>query len=149
MSASFGCAYDMLTRGCQYDAIHDYIGPVIIASNGVNIGDNDIRVQNSVMYMIPDYYGLKPTVQYGFSNATGFANNNACSLGIGYEHGPPRWSAVYVQYNHPYMLNGIDGAWIDEATKAAGARRCRRSTTSWRRRSRRAERMIDCHGSSL
>ncbi|KVT96749.1 hypothetical protein WK66_07445 [Burkholderia ubonensis] len=64
-------------------------------------------------------------------------------MGIGYEHGPLRWSAVYVQYNHPYMLNGIGGAWIDEATKAAGARRCRRSTTSWRRRSRRAERMID------
>ena len=45
-----------LTFGRQYDAIHDYIGPVIIASNGVNIGDNDngyndIRVQNSVKYV--------------------------------------------------------------------------------------------------
>ncbi|WP_010089317.1 porin [Burkholderia ubonensis] len=116
---------------------------MIIASNGVNIGDNDIRVQNSVKYMIPDYYGLKLTAQYGFSNATGFATNDACGFGIGYEHGPPRWSAVYVQCSHPYMPNGIDGAWIDEATKAAGARCCRRSATSWRRRSRRAERMIN------
>ncbi|KVN68982.1 hypothetical protein [Burkholderia ubonensis] len=64
-------------------------------------------------------------------------------MGIGYEHGPLRWSAVQVQYNHPYMLNGIDRAWIDEALKTAGARRCRRSTTSRRRRSRRTERMID------
>ncbi len=99
--------YGTLTLGRQYDAIHDYIGPVIIASNGVNIGDNDngyndIRIQNSVKYVSPDYRGLKATAIYGFSNATGFSNNSAYSFGLGYEHGPLKWSAVYAQYNHPY-----------------------------------------------
>ncbi|KWK16830.1 porin [Burkholderia stagnalis] len=107
--------YGTLTFGRQYDAIHDYIGPVIIASNGVNIGDNDngyndIRVQNSVKYVSPVFYGLKLTAQYGLSNATGFADNNAYSFGIGYERGPLRWSAVYAQYNHPYSRTNPDGA---------------------------------------
>ena len=107
--------YGSLTFGRQYDAIHDYIGPVIIASNGVNIGDNDngyndIRVQNSVKYVSPVYYGLKFTALYGFSNATGFANNSAYSFGLGYERGPLRWSAVYAQYNHPYSGSNPDGA---------------------------------------
>ncbi|MDE1180411.1 porin [Paraburkholderia sp.] len=107
--------YGTLTMGRQYDAIHDYLGPVIIASNGVNIGDNDngyndIRVQNSVKYVSPDYRGLKATAQYGFSNATGFNDNNAYSFGVGYEHGPLRWSAVYAQYNHPYSSTNQDGA---------------------------------------
>ncbi|WP_369052803.1 porin [Burkholderia gladioli] len=107
--------YGALTFGRQYDAIHDYIGPIIIASNGVNIGDNDngyndIRVQNSVKYVSPEWFGLKGTAQYGFSNATGFANNNAYSFGLGYEHGPLRWSAVYAQYNNPFSPSNPDGA---------------------------------------
>jgi len=107
--------YGSLTFGRQYDAIHDYIGPVIIASNGVNIGDNDngyndIRVQNSVKYVSSVYYGLKFTALYGFSNATGFANNSAYSFGLGYERGPLRWSVVYAQYNHPYSSTNPDGA---------------------------------------
>ncbi|MCG1039803.1 MULTISPECIES: porin [Burkholderiaceae] len=107
--------YGSLTFGRQYDAIHDYIGPVIIASNGVNIGDNDngyndIRVQNSVKYVSPVYYGLKLTAQYGFSNANGFTNNNAYSFGLGYERGALRWSVVYAQYNQPYSATNADGA---------------------------------------
>ncbi|WP_089165475.1 porin [Caballeronia sordidicola] len=107
--------YGTLTLGRQYDAIHDYIGPVIIASNGVNIGDNDngyndIRVQNSVKYVSPDYRGLKATAIYGFSNSTGFGDNNAYSFGVGYENGPLKWSAVYAQYNHPDSPTNPDGA---------------------------------------
>ncbi|MFL9870764.1 porin [Paraburkholderia megapolitana] len=107
--------YGTLTFGRQYDTIHDYIGPVIIASNGVNIGDNDngyndIRVQNSVKYVSAAYRGLKATAQYGFSNTVGFSNNNAYSFGVGYENGPLRWSAVYAQYNHPYSSTNQDGA---------------------------------------
>src|SRR5476649_2325595 len=102
-------------NGRQYDAIHDYIGPVIIASNGVNIGDNDngyndIRVQNSVKYVSPEYRGLKATAIYGFSNSTGFGDNNAYSFGVGYENGPLKWSAVYAQYNHPDSPTNPDGA---------------------------------------
>ncbi len=107
--------YGTLTFGRQYDTVHDYIGPVIIASNGVNIGDNDngyndIRVQNAAKYVTPDYRGLKATAEYGFSNATGFANNNAYSFGVGYEHGPLKWSVVYAQYNNPYSATNQDGA---------------------------------------
>lgn len=107
--------FGTLTLGRQYDAIHDYLGPVIIASNGVNIGDNDngyndIRVQSSVKYVTPDYRGLKMTAQYGFSNSTGFHDNSAFSFGAGYVHGALKWSAVYAQYNHPYSSTNRDGA---------------------------------------
>ncbi len=41
-----------LTLGRQYEAVKDLLGPVVIASNGVHIGDNDngynnLRVQNA------------------------------------------------------------------------------------------------------
>lgn len=119
-----GKTYGTFTFGRQYDAVHDYIGPVIIASNGVNIGDNDngyndIRVQHSVKYVSPTWYGLNLTAQYGFSNAAGAANNNnAYSFGLGYENGPLRWSAVYAQYNHPYSSTNQDGAISNDYASA-------------------------------
>jgi len=106
--------YGTLTLGRQYDTIHDYIGPAIIASNGVNIGDNDngnndIRVQNSVKYAM-DCHGLTAMAQYGFSDTSSFSDNSAYSLGVGYEHGPLRWGAAYAQYNHPYSSTNQTGA---------------------------------------
>ncbi len=107
--------YGTLSFGRQYDAIHDYLGPIIIASNGVNIGDNDngyndIRVQNSVKFSSAAWHGLKATLVYGFSNAAGASNNSAASAGLGYENGPLRWSAVYAQFNHPFSASNPDGA---------------------------------------
>ncbi|GAB3625744.1 porin [Pandoraea terrae] len=105
-----------LTVGRQYDTVHDYVGPVIISSNGVNIGDNDngyndIRMQNSVKYVSPTYRGLQGTAQYGFSNsATGFRNNNAYSLGLGYTHSDFSWNVVYAQFNSPFSGTNPDGA---------------------------------------
>lgn len=103
-----------LTLGRQYDSIHDYVGPVIISSNGVNIGDNDngyndIRIQNSVKWVSPTYSGLKATAQYGFSNSsTGFRNNRAFSFGLGYKYSDLQWNAAYAQYDNPYT--STDGA---------------------------------------
>lgn len=107
--------YGTLTLGRQYDAIHDYLGPIIIASNGVNIGDNDngyndLRLQNSVKYLSPEYRGLRATAVYGFSNSTGFADNRAMSFGLGYRNGAFKWNAVYAQYDHPYSSSNQDGA---------------------------------------
>src|SRR5207253_6177828 len=108
--------YGTLTLGRQYDAIHDYIGPVVIASNGVNVGDNDngyndIRVQHAIKYVTPDFGGLSATALYGFSNAAGApGNNNAYSLGVRYARGPVEWSVVYAQYNTPYSTSNQDGA---------------------------------------
>ncbi|EON12715.1 porin [Pandoraea sp. SD6-2] len=105
-----------LTLGRQYDTIHDYVGPIIISSNGVNIGDNDngyndIRMQNSVKWVSPTLGGFHGTAQYGFSNsATGFRNNNAYSFGLAYKYADFDWNAAYAQYNNPFSGTNNDGA---------------------------------------
>ena len=61
-----------LTLGRQYEAVKDLLGPVVIASNGVHIGDNDngynnLRVQNAVKYVSPTISNFAFTGLYGFS----------------------------------------------------------------------------------
>jgi predicted porin len=61
-----------LTLGRQYEAVKDYLGPVVIASNGVHIGDNDngynnLRVQNSVKYVSPMFNDFNVTALYGLA----------------------------------------------------------------------------------
>lgn len=113
------CIYGLLMFGCQYDVIYDYIGFVIIVSNGVNIGDNDngyndICVQYLVKYVSFVYYGLKFIVLYGFSNVIGFVNNSVYSFGFGYECGLLCWSVVYVQYNYFYSVMNQDGVIVND-----------------------------------
>lgn len=111
-----------LTLGRQYDAIRDYVGDAVKSSNGINIGDsdntfNDIRMQNSVKYVSPNFEGLDVRAQYGFSNSANFSNNSAYSLGIGYTNGAFRWGVAYVQYNNPFSATNTDGS-IEDYTPA-------------------------------
>lgn len=134
--------YGTLTLGRQYDAMHDYIGPIIIASNGVNIGDNDngyndIRVQNSVKYVTPDMQGLRATAVYGFSDTSDMSDNNAYSFGVGYTDGPLRWSAVWERFNNPYSSTNSTGAIANDYasslllfTKSENGSYAKRQTTA-------------------
>src|SRR5450830_404514 len=80
-----------LTLGRQYEAVKDYLGPVVIASNGVHIGDNDngynnLRAQNSVKYISPTFNNFNVTALYGFGEVAGDTSiNRVMSIGSGYK----------------------------------------------------------------
>ncbi|MES2072319.1 MAG: porin [Pseudomonadota bacterium] len=105
-----------LTLGRQYEAVKDYLGPVVIASNGVHIGDNDngynnLRVQNSVKYISPTFSNFNLTAVYGFGEAAGDASiNRVYSLGSGYKNGNFSWAVAYTQFNTPNSSKSPDGA---------------------------------------
>jgi predicted porin len=61
-----------LTLGRQYEAVKDYLGPVVIASNGVHIGDNDngynnLRVRTRSEYVSPMFNDFNVTALYGLA----------------------------------------------------------------------------------
>ena len=105
-----------LTLGRQYEAVKDYLGPVVIASNGVHIGDNDngynnLRVQNSVKYVSPTFNHFNATAVYGFGEAAGDASiNQAYSVGSGYKNGNFSWAVAFTQFNTPNSTKSPDGA---------------------------------------
>ena len=45
--------------------------------------------------------GLQANLVYGFSNSTGFANDNSWSAGVTYVNGPLNAGAAYARVNHP------------------------------------------------
>ncbi len=105
-----------VTLGRQYEAVKDYLGPVVIASNGVHIGDNDngyndLRAQNSVKYISPVFSDFTVTTLYGFGEAAGNASlNRVMSIGSGYKGGNFRWSAAFTQMDTPNNAAASDGA---------------------------------------
>ena len=105
-----------LTMGRQYEAVKDYLGPVVIASNGVHIGDNDngynnLRVQNSVKYVSPTISNFNVTAVYGFGEVAGDASvNQVYSVGSGYKNGNFSWAVAYTQFNSPNSPTSPDGA---------------------------------------
>ena len=107
--------FGALTFGRQYDTVHDYLGPVLIASNGVAIGDNDnaynnIRIQNSLKYVSPWVSGVNFTAVYGLSESTTRSDNEAYSVGLGYKQGPWNAGAVYARMNNPNSTTSPNGA---------------------------------------
>lgn len=104
-----------LTFGRQYDTVHAYLGPVLIASNGVAIGDNDnaynnIRIQNSIKYVSPRLSGFNVTAVYGLSESSSRSDNEAYSVGVGYRQGAWNVGAAYARMNHPNSTTSPNGA---------------------------------------
>lgn len=108
--------FGTFTMGRQYEAVKDYLGPVVIASNGVHIGDNDngynnLRVQNSVKYVSPTVGNFNLTAVYGFGEVAGDASvNQVYSLGSGYKNRDFSWAVAYTQFNTPNSAKSPDGA---------------------------------------
>jgi len=105
-----------LTLGRQYEAVKDYLGPVVIASNGVHIGDNDngynnLRVQNAIKYVSPTIRNLSFTGLYGYSeNAENSSQNRAYSVGTGYKVDDFSWALAYTKFDYPNNPAAPDGA---------------------------------------
>ena len=104
-----------LTMGRQYDSVVDYLGPNTGAAWYASIGDsdntwNDLRIQNSVKYSMPEVRGFKAEALYGFSNTGSFNDNSAFSFGAGYKHGSFSWNAAYAEYKNPNSADNTNGA---------------------------------------
>lgn len=106
-----------VTLGRQYDSLVDYVGPLASGSqwatvSGAHVYDNDnlhntFRINNAIKYQTVNYHGFSASALYGFSNqantggGTGFANNRAWSVGMGYANGPLTLGAGYLALSRP------------------------------------------------
>lgn len=106
-----------LTLGRQYDSVVDYVGPLASGSqwatvSGAHIYDNDnlhntFRINNAIRYATVNYAGFSASALYGFSNqantggGTGFGNNRAWSVGMGYANGPLTLGVGYLVLSRP------------------------------------------------
>lgn len=89
--------FGTLTLGRQYDATIDMWSPFTAAGSTIgdlaahpfdnDNSDYDFRINNSVKYVSPSFRGLQGEAVYGFSNATGFAENRAYSAAGTYTMG--------------------------------------------------------------
>ncbi|WP_233271784.1 porin [Paraburkholderia acidiphila] len=119
--------FGTVTLGRQYDMFWDYFTPLVAASatNGLaaHPGDADNlmgswRYSNSVKYVSPTVKGITAEALYAFSNAAdAFSVNRAFSAGIGYENGPLKIAAAYVQLDRPGLVNA-SGAVSDDYASA-------------------------------
>jgi predicted porin len=118
-------AYGTLTLGRQYDSVVDYLGPISLSGNGVNLAahpfNNDningqYAISNSVKYESADYAGFHFGGMYGFSNSSDFASGRQWSAGAAYSNGPFKLAAAYNQLNN----NGFAGGALNSTGSLDG-----------------------------
>src|SRR6266702_215311 len=106
-----------LTMGRQYEPMTDlllYYGNDFGSGSGTYPGDisnldDSIRVNNSIKYQTPKYYGLTGDVLYGFGNNAGSLNSGSTvSAGMNYVQGPVALGAVYLRMVNTY---GAGNTW--------------------------------------
>ncbi|RQV70304.1 porin [Burkholderia cenocepacia] len=107
------------TLGRQLDEMSTQVSfslaATIFGSIGAHIGDNDnmfltVRINNSVRYQSPSWRGWSFAGQYGFSNASSFAQNRAFSAGSTYQNGPLKVAAGFTQMTQPASTINPNGA---------------------------------------
>lgn len=115
--------YGTVTLGRQYDALIDMVS--LYSASGfwvpaTHIGDNDnldgsFRLNNSIKYRLPTFYGFSAEGVYAMSNqassaAGGFGNNRAWSVAGNYTQGPFSVGAGFQLLNHPNVSTNTSGA---------------------------------------
>lgn len=120
----FGCQFwvglvfnsmGIMILGCQYEVVKDYLGLVVIVSNGVYIGDNDngynnLCVQNLVKYVSLMFNDFNVIVLYGFGEVVGdVLVNCVMSIGFGYKGGNFCWVVVFIQMDQFNSIKSFDG----------------------------------------
>lgn len=111
-----GNHYDgALLFGGLYDFRNGPFAKLGIPNNPTGAFDFDrmaggTRVNNSVKYKSPDFYGVNVAALYGFSNvAGGFSSSNTVSLGANYSNGPFGIGAAYTDQKYAALNDGHDG----------------------------------------
>lgn len=104
-----GTNWGAVTLGRQYNSTQDILGSLqmssFLAQYSTHPFDNDdinntFRTNNAVKYISPTIAGLQANLMYGFSNSTGFSNDNTWSAGVTYVNGPLNAGAAYTRVNH-------------------------------------------------
>ncbi|MFP3247854.1 MAG: porin [Paraburkholderia sp.] len=103
--------YGTVTLGRQYDPTIDMFSAITASGNwagdvGATPFDNDntdwdFRVNNSVKYTSPTIAGFTGEAMYGFSNATGFANNRLVSAAGQYQYAGLTAVVAYMKIDDP------------------------------------------------
>jgi predicted porin len=88
---------------------------VVIASNGVHIGDNDngynnLRVQNAVKYVSPAFNDFVHGPVWFQRKSGRFQPQPRLQHGSGYKVGNFRWAVAYTQMDHPNSSGAPNGA---------------------------------------
>jgi predicted porin len=111
--------YGAVTAGRQYTPYYLFVGPLtgsnwLTGATGAHPGDIDgldttIRVNNSVTYTSPTYYGVTASAMYAFSGIAGsMGRGQTWSGALGYARGPLSLGAGYLRMNNTGLTTGFD-----------------------------------------
>jgi predicted porin len=117
-------AFGTVTAGRQYDALVDFIGPMIFADQigsaysalpgDVDNANNGQRINNEIKYTSPNFNGLHFEGAYSLGGVAGEITRNSVYTGaIGYANGPFALAAAILHVNQPnvsYFSNSAIGA---------------------------------------
>ena len=113
-----------VTAGRQYDAVVDFIGPMIFADQigsaysalpgDVDNANNGQRINNTIKYTSPNFNGLTFEGLYSLGGVAGeITRNSVYSGAVGYANGPFALAAAILHVDQPnvsYFSNSAIGA---------------------------------------
>jgi len=126
--------YGTLTAGRQYsvsnDATSQFASGADWAASGLGYGtraadvdnvDTSNRIQNSVKYTSPTFYGLTLGLLYSFGGQAGdFSRNSVWDASLGYANGPLHLGVGYMYTKDPYYATFGNQGNSSSPTSAAG-----------------------------
>ncbi|MBU9589648.1 porin [Burkholderia multivorans] len=111
-----------ITLGRQYDAMSEYLGPVLSTARGpapfydIDNTGSDYRTNNAIKVTSATFRGFSAGVLYAPGGVAGAAGRNTTiSVGVGYQSGNVRAALAYTSVNSPYA------SWYDSTGAASNA----------------------------
>ncbi|MBN3853285.1 porin [Paraburkholderia sp. Ac-20340] len=114
-----------LTAGRQYEASVDmiqaitgdnYFSTMFTTPGDIDNNDNDMRVNNSIKYLSPNWKGLQVEVVYGFSGLAGQTGQGyTYSGGVSYANGPLNLAAMYMRLTNEPSSGVKRSTWASSA----------------------------------
>jgi predicted porin len=114
-----------LTAGRQYEASVDmiqaitgdnYFSTMFTTPGDIDNNDNDMRVNNSIKYLSPNWKGLQIEVVYGFSGLAGQTGQGyTYSGGVSYANGPLNLAAMYMRLTNEPSSGAKRSTWASSA----------------------------------
>lgn len=110
-----------LTAGRQYEASVDmiqaitgdnYFSTMFTTPGDLDNNDNDMRVNNSIKYLSPNWRGVQVELVYGFSGLAGQTGQGyTYSGGVSYANGPINLAAMYMRLTNEPSSSATRTTW--------------------------------------